>query len=143
MTFAPAFTRFDGAEIWPTLSRQEQAEIGAIAIEMVAAARLSRRVYEDQLGPVLERAAEAAEGLLAHLLDGAVADALPDGALEANDGVTPRIPSLLGGVCRTCGCTQNDACPDGCGWAGPDLCTACVGDGSPVAADLEPSSAGA
>lgn len=34
-------------------------------------------------------------------------------------------------ICRGCGCSQNDACRNdehglGCGWAGDDLCTACV-----------------
>ena len=29
--------------------------------------------------------------------------------------------------CRVCGCTWNNACLGGCYWAGPDLCSACVG----------------
>jgi hypothetical protein len=28
--------------------------------------------------------------------------------------------------CRFCGCTQEDACPVGCGWAEIDLCTVCA-----------------
>lgn len=28
--------------------------------------------------------------------------------------------------CRACGCSQYDACEDGCDWAGEGLCTACV-----------------
>lgn len=27
--------------------------------------------------------------------------------------------------CRVCGCTEVDACADGCGWADTDLCTTC------------------
>lgn len=30
------------------------------------------------------------------------------------------------GVCRVCGCTDDEACwPEGCSWAGPNLCTTC------------------
>jgi ferredoxin len=31
------------------------------------------------------------------------------------------------GVCRYCGCTEAEACPEGCGWADEDetICTAC------------------
>lgn len=31
-------------------------------------------------------------------------------------------------TCRECGCSETLACPGGCGWAEPDLCTACVQD---------------
>lgn len=27
--------------------------------------------------------------------------------------------------CRICGCTYLRACPGGCSWTGPDLCSAC------------------
>ncbi len=27
--------------------------------------------------------------------------------------------------CTVCGCTQNDACPEGCSWVAPNLCSAC------------------
>ena len=32
------------------------------------------------------------------------------------------------GICFVCGCTHDDACPEGCGWANvkQTLCTACV-----------------
>jgi hypothetical protein len=28
--------------------------------------------------------------------------------------------------CRFCGCTENDACPEGCSWAEPNLCSVCA-----------------
>lgn len=28
--------------------------------------------------------------------------------------------------CRECGCSDSLACPQGCGWAQPDLCTVCA-----------------
>lgn len=35
-------------------------------------------------------------------------------------------------VCRVCGCTQNNACPGGCSWVEPDLCSDCAEPGEPV-----------
>jgi hypothetical protein len=28
-------------------------------------------------------------------------------------------------VCRMCGCTDLQACPEGCWWVGPNLCSSC------------------
>lgn len=39
---------------------------------------------------------------------------------------------MKGQVCRVCGCTDDEACPEGCYWIAPDLCSAC--DGTPGAA---------
>lgn len=30
-------------------------------------------------------------------------------------------------TCRVCGCTEDNACPGGCYWVEPDLCSQCVG----------------
>jgi hypothetical protein len=30
------------------------------------------------------------------------------------------------GVCRICGCTGEQACPGGCVWAEPNLCSRCA-----------------
>lgn len=30
-------------------------------------------------------------------------------------------------ACRVCGCTEERACPGGCWWVEPDLCSECVG----------------
>lgn len=46
----------------------------------------------------------------------------------------------MDGVCKKCGCTNERACPGGCYWVEPDLCSACVTfleDGSALAWDLE------
>lgn len=32
-------------------------------------------------------------------------------------------------VCRVCGCTHHNACPGGCYWVEPDLCSACAKEG--------------
>jgi len=31
-------------------------------------------------------------------------------------------------ACRECGCSESLACPQGCGWAQPDLCTVCAAE---------------
>jgi len=43
-------------------------------------------------------------------------------ALLASIGV--QLPDEPG--CRECGCSDSLACPDGCGWTQPDLCTTCA-----------------
>src|SRR3954464_9908547 len=43
--------------------------------------------------------------------------------------------------CSVCGCTEDRACADGdqgCGWAGPALCTACMPDDGPLILDRRP-----
>lgn len=37
-------------------------------------------------------------------------------------------------ACRVCGCTDERACPGGCWWVEPDLCSDC-GDVSPEASE--------
>ncbi|MFA7331074.1 MAG: hypothetical protein WC326_08380 [Candidatus Delongbacteria bacterium] len=32
----------------------------------------------------------------------------------------------VGSACRVCGCTEDRACPGGCWWVEPDLCSACA-----------------
>lgn len=32
----------------------------------------------------------------------------------------------MSGACRRCGCTDDRACPGGCYWVEPNLCSACV-----------------
>jgi len=33
---------------------------------------------------------------------------------------------LLGDECEICGCTEEEACPGGCWWVAPGLCSACA-----------------
>lgn len=127
----PAPERFNGAEAWAKLTPEQQAEIGAIALELPLVWQLhdlEGHGPESFLSPLLARVVNAADDALMNGLEQAVRDALPEGAYVGRQGM-PRIPSLLGGVCRVCGCSQNDACDVGCGWAAEDLCTACVEGG--------------
>lgn len=49
---------------------------------------------------------------------------LDERALLADLGV--ELPDEPG--CRECGCSEALACPEGCGWAQPDLCTVCAAE---------------
>lgn len=122
----PPFERFDGAEAWAQLPAELKDEIGTIALELAAAHSLADRVSEDGLPDTFDRIANAANAELRRDLYSLVTHALPSDSFVASDGRSPRIPALLGGVCRICACSQNDACPEGCGWAADDLCTACA-----------------
>lgn len=127
----PVPERFDGAAAWARLTPEQQAEIGAIALELPLAWHLldlEGPGPASALSPVLARVATAADSALMGGLEAVVHEALPPDAYAATDG-GPRIPSRLGGVCRACGCSQNDAWDEGCGWAAEDLCTACVEGG--------------
>lgn len=116
--------RFDGAAHWATLSPDAQAEIGALALEYVAAGYAVQVEAAGAHRTAIGRAAEAAWDHLASRLEERVVELLPAGDVW-RDGATARIPSLLGPLCRRCGCSEPDACLSGCGWAEPDLCTAC------------------
>lgn len=39
---------------------------------------------------------------------------------------------LAGPRCRICGCTNDNACPEGCSWIEPDLCSSCTEENSEV-----------
>jgi len=122
----PPPERFDGAAAWAKLPPEVQAEIGAIALEVVAAGQAQVSVEFDETHAPLARAGDRAALELNNALAVKAHLALGSECYFGADGQTPRIPSFLGGACRVCGCSQNDACDVGCGWAAEDLCTACV-----------------
>lgn len=121
----PAPERFVGAEAWAKLDDAARAQVGVAALEMVCALRLAERADSEDLPELYERVGFTACNEMEAALSAAVDEALPDDAFDASDD-RPRVPASLGGICRSCGCSQNDACADGCGWVAEDLCTACV-----------------
>jgi hypothetical protein len=48
-----------------------------------------------------------------------------DCELEASCAKTEKEPAEQ--KCRVCGCTWENACPGGCYWVEPDLCSQCAG----------------
>ena len=121
-------SRFDGAEAWARLEPEAQTAIGAAALEFVVA-RLGMDVSYDEPAECVFEAAEHAVGVI--LEECATEHMLDVGAIPPDQ--VPGIPSLLGPVCRQCGCTERDACwtppwGEGCSWVEPDLCSACAAD---------------
>lgn len=50
-------------------------------------------------------------------------------ALAAQAALSERLAVEV--CCRECGCSESLSCPEGCGWVGPDLCSACAPDREP------------
>ena len=116
--------RFEGAAVWARLSAEHKDAIGAAALEQVASEYMADRAFDDDR-PEWDGVAGAAEQVCRAIVKDVFVEAIPREELETADG-DPKIPSLLGMVCETCGCSQDDACPEGCGWARANLCTACA-----------------
>lgn len=121
--------RFAGSAAWSTLPAEVQAAVGAAALELVVA-----WTGQDAYGNVPEedegKGADPARPFFA--AEPAITDALfnllSDHLHEVLESAEPMpVPSLLGPVCRACGCSESDACqPFSCGWAEENLCTACA-----------------
>lgn len=50
------------------------------------------------------------------------------GAKKKSKTVAARMARSKVGTCRVCGCTDAEACPEGCVWIEPDLCSECEGE---------------
>jgi hypothetical protein len=112
--------RFDARAYWDGLTPDKQRAIGELAILLLVA---------DDADPDLaanpavvtrwEHARDEAQGRIDTLLP--VAEDFPDG---------PDLAALDIRACRVCGCTDDNACADGCAWIDGDeeenLCTRCA-----------------
>ena len=122
-----ADTLFDGAATWATLSPEQQARIGAVALELAVAGAIAEYLP----GPA-ERAGAEAQRLALKALEFVALSVDGIGRQWVDDvGGKPRIriPSVIGRVCVPCGCSQEDPCHEGCGWHDDVTCTACAGSG--------------
>jgi len=108
--------RFNGIKSWAALTPRQQAAVGAAALEYAACFLAADETDND----VILRATSANDARLADELFDAVKASMAD-ALFGD-----MVPSRIGRVCRKCGCTEYDACQDGCTWVEPDLCSACA-----------------
>lgn len=81
---------------------------------------------DDKLLNWLEMMAERRGGILLH--DGSEGGRLGIGLRPGRSRRTLRqaIRAAMKGTCRVCGCTQAQACPGGCYWVEPDLCSTCA-----------------
>jgi hypothetical protein len=120
--------RFDGAAAWAELTAEDQAAIGATALEYIV-----NLIGEETYFTGLEAKPEARPFIAAAPI---IIDNMREavtGALCWRSSALTRlpvpIPSLLGPVCRVCLCSEDDGCAEGCGWAEADLCTSCAARG--------------
>lgn len=126
-----SISRFAGTEAWSFLSPEEQATIGALALELVACWAVTDAGMEPGADPRIERVDIAfGDHVVIDRLQEEVSSALPRESFFADDD-TPRVPMGYGQICRRCGCSHSDACAPRCNWAEDDLCSACV-DGAPA-----------
>jgi len=117
------YPRFDGADIWQRFSAEDQARIGAAAVELLVTAH-GCQLAEERDDKVFMRAGdEAGPGLMA-TLDNHVGRALLAISHAAVD--QPHLPSRIGEICTSCGCSEADACASGCSWVAPGLCSSCL-----------------
>ncbi len=116
--------RFDSAAAWAQLSADERAAIGAAALDLIVASNTSVALAarDAQDAPAF-RASQAAAQLAMAALDDEVLKALGESVDFDND---PPVPASLGDICTRCGCSEHDACDDGCAWHAPGLCTSCI-----------------
>lgn len=121
--------RFDATAAWAALSEELRTAIGATVLSGLVADELVSHgeATEDQL---YVRVGLATERLVGDDLDRLLTEVSPLIAARVDlPSGAPRIPALLGPVCRQCGCSEMDACAGGCAWAAENLCTACAATG--------------
>jgi hypothetical protein len=118
--------RLDLAAVWQALPEERRGRIGEMALGIMAggyisalaeetalsASRAAFRVYEDSLEDLCSE------------------EEMPEALLAALKGPSWRIPSRIGPVCLSCGCSDGDACVHGCSWTDRTqiICTACEED---------------
>jgi hypothetical protein len=114
--------RFNGAEAWQKLDPIAQQMIGAIALEFAMADR-SVGVVDAADFPALRALEHASTHLSAFLRDACVSALGED---VGGPDAPLAVPTLIGDVCRGCGCSEHDACEGGCSFIEPDLCSTCA-----------------
>jgi hypothetical protein len=111
---------FDITAVWDALTPEQQRRFGlggllhAYAVNAPYFAPVDERFQNIALG--------AAETQAQNMLGQAVA-ALP---LFKSPLARPDLTVFGVAQCRECGCTDDHACPEGCHWVKPDLCSNCI-----------------
>lgn len=113
----------DPGTVWRSLAAETRDRLGEAAIARGLLALLDEEVASE--------AEDLPPGIVFHADDVAAAlaaDALrPFWEHSPTERPIPDLHSLAGlRFCHRCGCTDEHACPDGCTWAGPALCSACA-----------------
>ncbi|MCE4224048.1 hypothetical protein HCU64_09820 [Methylobacterium sp. C25] len=124
---------FDGRAAWTALPARQKMDFGMILMEWLAAAAIQDAVYSnpDQYEEPVARAATEAGRLAEESLQESFRNQVPIESVEDVAGAW-RIPVIVHPVCLECGCSDQDACEGGCGWAAHRLCTACAEKAAPL-----------
>ena len=115
--------RLDLAALWRGLSDEEREAIGVLGLGVLVSGEMAARA--ESTAPAASRA------FAAHYhacLDTLGRTPVPETVMAALRGTAWRIPADLGPLCLSCGCSEADDCPGGCGWedARQFRCTACA-----------------
>ncbi|SDM56937.1 hypothetical protein SAMN05216360_102469 [Methylobacterium phyllostachyos] len=113
--------RLDLAALWQSLPDEDRAHIGELALGLIVGGLIG--AHAESTAASASRAGDQCY----HQSLEALSSEIPDSVVAAIRGPSWRIPALLGPVCLNCGCSQNDACADGCRWTDERRieCTAC------------------
>ncbi|QGY03185.1 hypothetical protein MMSR116_15805 [Methylobacterium mesophilicum SR1.6/6] len=111
----------DLAALWRSLPEEDRAHLGEIALGMVVGGLIG--AYAEATAPAASRAGAQCY----HESLEALSTEIPDSVVAALRGPSWKIPDRLGPVCLSCGCSEDDACADGCRWMDDRRiqCTAC------------------
>ncbi|MCG5246917.1 hypothetical protein LPC10_17475 [Methylorubrum sp. B1-46] len=115
--------QLDLVAVWRGLSEADRETVGLIGLGLVVGGTIAAEA--EAFAP---RAARAGLAFYRAVEDELAMTPPPEGVLAALRGPSWRIPAGLGPVCKSCGCSEGDACPGGCGWtdASQCRCTACA-----------------
>lgn len=113
----PPLARFDAATAWKQLSPDQQSQIGTAAL--IHAIGYWRA---DRIDKIVGWDAAEYEG--ARMMAGFVHNALGEDTIASLP--LPDLAPIGIRACRVCGCTDDCACPGGCSWVAPDLCSSCA-----------------
>lgn len=115
--------RLDMEALWRSIPEADREQIGLIGLNLILAGSMA--CAAEVTAPAASRAYRAAY----FAADEELARYEPPASvLAAVRGPSWRIPAGLGPVCRSCGCSDGDACGHGCGWADATqtICTDCA-----------------
>lgn len=119
--------RIDLNDLWDRMDAELQRRVGILSVAAIISVRAAEQLgAPDDTNEVPSAVVETIE-----FADTEIADIVMELLGDAPAGQGPRIVSThsIGfASCLTCGCTERQACPEGCGWANAaqTLCTACA-----------------
>jgi hypothetical protein len=122
----PKLELTDPLALWRSLPAAEAERLGALTVAF--ALSVHGMNGQQEINPIYEAFEHVMQESSLQLGD-FLALYLPDAYRTKGDCFLPKLPNLNAiGIrqCTSCGCTDMSGCREGCAWAGPTLCTACI-----------------